>query len=342
MLDFVHRVDPDLAAELASLADTDPARVRTRIAMRQQLDVLNGAKALGSQSRKRDESPVRKRQYPQVAWRLLGQLHAGRVAHRKLEEMREFVTVASSLAFTEAYPVLAFVIRNAVTRFSNTDQASSVLRPMFEATLLASHIAARLADQNNRLALGAFPPEMIECGTPTADLVKAGQRSSAVRRIERWIEEKVGAYLTICDPYFGPEDLEILTLILNIKPLTRVRILTSLKHQQQEKVPEPYAHSYVQHWRTAISAQGPPDTEVTIAGTKSGGSPIHDRWWLIDGAGLRMGTSFRSIGVEKDAELSDIPSDTAATFEAQVKGYLNREIRELNGERLSYQSFTLD
>jgi hypothetical protein len=151
----------------------------------------------------------------------------------------------------------------------------------------------------------------------------------------------VGDYLTICDTFFGPEDLEILRLILALKPTIKVRILTSLKHQKQENVPEPYSHSFTQHWRT-ISAQDPPDTEITLVGTKSGDSPIHDRWLLTADSGLRMGTSYRSLGVAKDAELSEIAPQTAAAFEQLVNGYLRRDVREHRGEKLSYQAFSLD
>jgi len=342
ILDFAHRVDPELAAKLASLADNDPARVRMRLALREQLEVLKSTKALSAQAGERDEAHVRKDHYPQAAWRLLGQLNAGRATHRRPEDMREFATVASSLPFAEAYPILPLVIGNAVKRFSNTDQALTILRPMFEATLLASQIAARMADQNNRIAQEAFAGVEGTGTVVSPDLIKAGQRDLAVRRIEQWIEEKVGAYLTISDPFFGPEDLDVLRLILAFKPGTKVRVLTSLKHQTSEKVAEPYAQSYIGHWRSSISSQDPPDTEIAIVGTKSGDSPLHDRWWLTAGAGLRMGTSFRSIGVEKDAELSELPPESAAAFEQQVNGYLRRDVREHRGERLSYQAFALD
>lgn len=241
-------------------------------------------------------------------------------ANRKLESLREFARVAASLPFTEAYPILALVIGNAVARFSHTDQARTILRPMFEATLLASQIAARMADQNNRIALTAFAGVDSTAGAINPDLIKAGQRDLAVRRIEQWIAEKVGEYLTISDPFFGPGDLDVLRMILAIKPGTKVRVLTSLKHQKQEQVAEPYGHTYSQRWHSDFSSQDPPDTEIAVVGTKTGDSPIHDRWWLTAGGGLRMGTSFRSLGVEKDAELSELSAETAAAFEQQVNG----------------------
>jgi len=71
-------------------------------------------------------------------------------------------------------------------------------------------------------------------------------------------------------------------------------------------------------------------------------SPIHDRWWITSGAGLRMGTSFRSLGVGKDAELSELSLESVEVFENTVNRYMRREVREHNGEKLSYLVFTLD
>ena len=162
--------------------------------------------------------------------------------------MRKYVQFASTLAFSEAYPILSWVIANAVCRFSDTDQARTILRPMFEATLLASQIAARMADENTRVLRDSFVGSVPTSGITSGDLVRAGERSLALSRLQQWIEEKVDSYLIICDPFFGPEDLEALKLVLSTKPACRVRILTSLKHQTSEQIPQPYSLAYIDYW----------------------------------------------------------------------------------------------
>jgi hypothetical protein len=214
---------------------------------------------------------------------------------------------------------------------------------MFESTLLASQIAARMADQNTRVIREAAVGGEALGPSVASDLIRAGQRDLVVSRLRHWIEEKVQDYLVISDPFFGPEDLDVLKLVLSVKPAIKVRILTSTKHQLQEQVAQPYNASYLNYWRSAISAQDPPDTEITIVGTKvTQSSPIHDRWWLTKSAGLRMGTSYRSLGVAREAELSELSPETAAAFENEVNRYLRREVREHSGEKLSYSAFTLD
>jgi hypothetical protein len=284
-----------------------------------------------------------KQSYPQAAWRLLGRLNAGRIANRKQEEMRDYLEIASSMPFSDAYPILSWVIGNAVSRFADTDQANSILRPMFEATLLSSQIASRFGDQNSRILRDTLVRGKGTKSHGEVAVIRAGERELALSRLRLWIEQKVEGYLLICDPFFGPGDLEAMKLILEVKPGTKVRVLTSAKHQMQEGVAQPYQESYISYWRTRISDQDPPDTEIVIVGTQtSRDSPIHDRWWLTRAAGLRMGTSFGSLGVGKDSELSEISPDSVPSYEANVNRYIQRETREYNGERLSYTTFTLD
>jgi hypothetical protein len=78
-----------------------------------------------------------------------------------------------------------------------------------------------------------------------------------------------------------------------------------------------------------------------IVGTKSGQLPIHDRWWLTKGAGLRLSTSFNGLGVSRDSEVSTLTESEVLDREAQTGAYLNRQKKEHLGERLSYQFFEI-
>jgi hypothetical protein len=245
MLDFAHRVDPELAASLASLADTDPARVRARVVLQDHLGVLKATKQLANRPTSRDQEKSDEGNYPRAAWKLLGLLNAGQIEHRKQEDMREYAQIASRMPFSRAYPSLAWVIGNAVQRFANTGQAITVLRPSCEATLLASHIAARMADENKRIVQDGYIATEGSQLTQPETLVRSGQRDVALARVRRWSEEKVQAYLIVCDPFFGRVDVEVLTIVLAVKPELTVRILTSAKHQTQEQVPKPYNIAYM-------------------------------------------------------------------------------------------------
>jgi hypothetical protein len=98
---------------------------------------------------------------------------------------------------------------------------------------------------------------------------------------------------------------------------------------------------YADTWRKLFD-QRPPAVEIAIiGGEKTKASPIHDRWLVSGSAGLRFGTSFNSLGLNKDSEISEMsPSDTAQK-DAQMQQYLTREKAEHNGERLRLTRFWL-
>jgi hypothetical protein len=79
-----------------------------------------------------------------------------------------------------------------------------------------------------------------------------------------------------------------------------------------------------------------------IVGTESRGElPIHDRWWLTKGAGLRLGKSFGTLGLNTDCEISSLSPDEAQQLEAEVDQYLQGVKREHANERLLFTWFNL-
>ena len=96
-------------------------------------------------------------------------------------------------------------------------------------------------------------------------------------------------------------------ILLSANSKCKVQILTSKQHHDNEHISSP-GSEYLEQWRR-ISDQEPPDTEIVIVGTESSGkSPIHDRWWLTKGGGLKVGTSFNSLGITQDSTVTRIPN----------------------------------
>ena len=75
------------------------------------------------------------------------------------------------------------------------------------------------------------------------------------------IEHEVKDYLTISDPYFGLEDLEVLKLVLLRNPKCTVKILTSEMKQKKDNIPEPWKQAYRTYWDN-ISEPDPPFTDI--------------------------------------------------------------------------------
>ena len=80
---------------------------------------------------------------------------------------------------------------------------------------------------------------------------------------------------------------------------------------------------------------------MTVGIESSGNSPIHDCWWLTKGGGLKIGTSFNSLGKMQVSTITRIPEAEAKLLESNVDLYLLGKSLKYNGERLRYLAFPL-
>jgi len=343
LVDLAYRVDPEFANSLVSALDDDPAREdrRARLLRKDYESLEVRKKLLENVSCASETDLPRPGVLSREAWRLLAKTHSGRVSTMPLAAMRRLLESVSQLPFHESYSAVAWIIESAVQRFSATDQARTELLPLFDAILTAAELCARVAAKAvgvhngiRQFAAASASGRVFPIGP--------GKRTDAMGFIRDWMQEKIRDYVTICDPFFGLDELEVIRMILNTGTKCRVSVLTSAKHQNQSSVPQSWEDAFRNYWRLRISDEEPPETDIVIVGTKSGGElPIHDRWILTQGSGLRLGTSLNSIGKNRYSEISVLSSDEAEELEKITTAYLLRQKRTHNGERLLYSVFSL-
>jgi hypothetical protein len=235
---------------------------------------------------------------------------------------------------------VSWVIENAIVRRAHAAEAKRLLRELFEAMLSSCEIAAAVVSRATGMKVAQ------ETVANRVDqkkvIIAAGQRDRATEYLRQWLGQCAHDYLWICDPYFGPRDLEILQLVLECKRDLRVTVVSSRKQQNDDHVTSPADDYYVQYWRKNFSDQAPPTTEFVIVGTRSSGDlPIHDRWWLSKDQGLRIGTSFNGLGVSRDSEICPLSDSEIREREAQTLSYINHQKREHLGDKLTYQFFEI-
>lgn len=343
LIDLAYRLDPEFAGSLVSTLDTDPAREdrRTRLLQR-DLRALEARKKLIDASGSCDEGQMSPNTLSKEASRMLGKMHSGRASTMSLDAVRNRLECVSHLPFHRSYPALAWIVESAVQRFSSTEQqARAELMPMYEAIVVASALCVRFATNASGIHDGIR--RFAGCSKVSmAFPIGPGRRSDAFAYIQAWLQENLRDYAKICDPFFGPEELDVLRMILLTGTICNVSVLTSARHQHQSAVTQPWDQAYRNHWRTRVSDQEPPETDLVIVGTKGGGDlPIHDRWILTRGSGLRLGSSLNSIGKTRHSEISVLSADEAQELENIVDAYLMRQKRDHEGERLQYTIFNL-
>lgn len=337
IVDLAYRIDPELASSLASSMDDDNARQVARARIRVQelrSDLVN------KQDFQPSGSDAEFGQLAQAIWIMLGQLNANRIETRHMRSIREWVQLASAQPLRKAYPVFAWVIENVISRRAQAEEARRLVRELYEASILGCDLISAVASRHYGTISPAKKEVLVD--QPSRLIIHAGERVKTLQFLRDWLEMHANDCLKICDPYFGLRDLELLTLVLAVAPALQVTILTSKKQQDDDGVKGEWQKTYIEYWHQHFSDQEPPPTEIGVIGIqRTGEFPVHDRWWLTTGAGIRLGTSFNGLGIGKDSEISALTAEEVVERNFETEQYLQRTKREHLGQKLSFTFFSL-
>lgn len=337
LVDLTYRVDPEGAAKLAASLDTDEGRQRARDRIKYnefRQDLMNKQDAPLEAS---GQDLVR---LAEVALTLLGQLNANRIETRHVKALRDWVKLASTGSLENAYPIFSLAIENAICRLARASDGRMLLREMCDASMASCNLMAAIASRQSTVVQSRAP--LASVNQSNEIFVHAGERQQALAYLRRWLEAHGDSYLQICDPWFGVKDLEALQLVLEVAPGLEVTILTSKRQQDNDGLTGDYRREYREYWEKHFSDQEPPRTELAIVGTQTTGElPIHDRWWLTRGAGLRIGTSFNALGRKGGAEISELTDAGVSERQAEAEDYLTRRKREHLGQKLNFAFVTV-
>ena len=339
MVDTAFKVDPDYAASLVSLVDDDPARAMARHEMKRRLETLHAKKAIIDGPETWDQFELGIPDLARSAWLALGSLNAGRAHTARMEQLRPALCAAGRYALRDGFPILAWVIENAVRRFSGSPQSRATIRVMFDGAVRATELAevagatASVAVRRGR-SLVTTPPSEKHI------LVKRGERHRAEEFLRSWLERMASGHIYICDQYFSPKELDLLMLIQSVAPTIEVSVLTSRYCHTQHKIVS-LSEAYRTGWQK-ISDQRPPTAEIVIVGMEeSEKSPIHDRSILTERSGISLGTSWNSLGSTQDSKMTVLTHTEASELSERVGQFLVDRKREYGPERLLYETVTL-
>ena len=337
MIDTAFKVDEEFAAGMVSMVDDDPARAAARHEMERRLETLRARDSISSNPETWDQVDLNGEDLARSAWLALGSLNAELANDVSMEQLRPAVRAAGRCALRHGYPILAWVIENAVRRFGGSIQSRSTIRLIFEGAASATRLAQIAADNVSLASRRGTSSEAPD----TSDgrlMVRQGDRDRAEEFVRNWLDRWVSRYVYICDQYFRPADLDLIKLIQSVAPDIEISVLTG-KHGQPKG--DFFADSYRRGWRK-ISSQRPPRVKIVAVGVDgSGKSPIHDRCILTERSGLEIGTSWNSLGHSQDSNISVLIARDASAMSDRVREFLLEERREYGSDRLVYDSATL-
>lgn len=254
--------------------------------LKRRLEANIKRKALAGKPNTTELDGLDDEQISDLCRRNLASLVSARIPVRPMDEFLELNNRARSMAVSEAYPVWAWILENAVRKKGGAE-GEKLCAKLFEATCKASEIAHALI---GRIAQSSVPE--INHGT-----IKGGERDVFLQRLKVWAVQQDGKQICISDPYFGPSEIEVLKIFAEAAPRSNFRILTSREHIKKKKLSSP-EEAFRDAWEEAVDVD-PPDTQIEIVGFGSEGKhPIHDRWIVAFDSGLTLGSSINSTRLQ--------------------------------------------
>jgi len=334
LIDIADQIDPGFADELIQLVDDDPARAQLKSDAKHAASLAKAKRAMANAKQLTDATRCDMDLLPIAAWRNLAALEAGRLEVKPPEVMTHYVTMAADGTLHQAYPVLSWHLTNMERKYLRPQEIKTHLVPICEAMLLSTELTYAILRK-----VAGTGADVREEASEEGLLVRPRSRAEAVAFIERWLQEKAYEQVIYCDPYFSTKDIHLLRVCLAQAPQCRVTVIASKPHlaQKNELGEAPFQRA----WREE-SDQDPPDTEVIAPAFVDAPDKhvLHDRWLLTAAAGLRLGTSFNSLGMERLSEVSEVEPRQVTVILEQVSKYMSRQ-RFVDGARIQYSTFTL-
>lgn len=337
LVDLAEAMESNVVDQLAEAIDDDPARAEAKSDIKNTVEIAKLRKKLAaSNDAKQEDEGLSIEHLPGASWKNLSALVSGRLETKAPDRMMKYVNAAGAFSLREAYPVLSWFIENCTRRFTSVQDVVQHIAPLSEVLLLSTEIAASVIAQAPPKRSGGVE---VASSLDDAFVVKPGGRDAALEHMRQWLRFAPAGLITYCDPYFDQSDVELLRLVLAERPESSIRILTSMKSVTSSGRQFTY-ESFMQEWSDCVD-QDPPETEVVaIVGQGTDEVLVHDRWLIIGERGLRLGTSFGSLGIGKLSEISPIIGDECGAVARELEHYFSRR-RVVNGQRVTYASINL-
>ena len=338
LIDIADRIEDGFADKLINMIDDDPARANAKMELQRSASLNKTKKELANTKAIKDIKPHDAQLMSNAVWMNLASLLAGRLETKSIDVMVEYVLASGANSITEAYPTLSWYLENAAKKFSAQRDISEQILPIAEALILSTEMAMAILAKESRKSSEFSMPSNLQ-SPKEGTMVCAGDREHALQYISKWLRSNAVEYIKYSDPFFSPDDLPFLKMVLSESPECLVTILTSKSCLQKKDALS--ADKFQDAWRK-LSDQDPPETEIIAVSANAGDKGlIHDRWILSkDNCGLRIGTSFNSIGIGKLSEISEMEPAKAKACELELDRYIKKQ-RTVNEIKISYLSFTL-
>ncbi|RAK24175.1 hypothetical protein B0I03_10224 [Flavobacterium aquaticum] len=340
IIDSIYRIDSSFAKELIKSIDNENNKQKNKKLLNEYLNTLEIANKIKNNETLEQKERNNNRTIIRALYKACGALNSGKITTKKIPDVAKYLSLGNKMPLHETIPVFLFYISNCskvILPKNVTDELKEINKRNFMEIVKATNliqILSKRRKQSETETKKFFIDEDFSSNLP----VKPGNRESALAFIRNWMIDEMNDFVIYADSYFGVKDLEILKIIKEINPNIDINIIATddiFQDNTEEK--------YKNYWKK-ISDEFPPFTNFTFCWLEEDKNyrPIHDRWIITKNGGLRLGTSFNSLGIKRDSEISVMkPNEALNILEEILKGYISRTKKEINKQRVSYKGFTL-
>ncbi|CAE6901737.1 hypothetical protein R69749_08187 [Paraburkholderia domus] len=333
MLDLAHNIDPALVDEMIAILDDDEASDGTKSLLKEHHRLLDARKEAATDVSRLCLQDHDLPDLIEIAIRNVSAMNAGRQIAQQPKVFMDLASKSKHFPFPLSYPVWLWIIESALKK-STQRMAQKSLPQLFDNICNAAEVAVSLLVRSG----GGLRSSLLD----TAEsIVGPGGREQLFVRLRDWLVSHKDDQIFISDPYFGPDDLDVIKTVAEVSPEKRIVVLTSKEEVHRLTKGSSPEEVFREAWDEMCDGC-PPQTDVFVIGYGSEGKhPIHDRWIVSESGGLRLGTSANSIGGMRLSEISEMNAVQAQEKLAAMKRLLARDTRHWEGQKLHRSSFSL-
>ncbi|WP_105188083.1 hypothetical protein [Pseudoalteromonas sp. T1lg48] len=334
-IDMVSRFDETFSSSLVTMFDDDPARVKSiddaisRKKERQELENKFKKSADESEESLANEN----RKIARIAWDSLGNINAKSSHFNKAFDLNKVITNGQDYSIEYYYRVFSFYIHYLAEVYNGEDNLRQNIRPILDTLKSNILTISKLFALEEKAQL-----DTVEEKNDDYIVVSASNEgvNKAKEFLQDWFLSTKSNKVTIIDPYFDYESIEILAAMINRDPDIDVSIVTSIDSFKRLKSEgdEFLADTFKKYWSNNIaSGELPSFSFQSLRYGPKHEFPIHDRFIYTENCMLSSGGSLNGYG-RKVIQISKLSlNEMRATLE-QVTPLINGEQKYFNQQKL--------
>jgi hypothetical protein len=340
ILDSMYRIDEDFAKTLIvkNSTSTENSGFDKKL-LKDHYNNLELAKKIKNNKNVNELKVEGNRHIINAIYSAQGSLNSGKLITKKISDVAQYLKVGKNVPLTYSYPVYSYFLLNSSNLRLTKGQKSEISlmqRRIFDSLLKGIKLIEVLS-QKRKFENSSSNQLLIDQDFSENLVVRPNTREEAVNYIRDWIIDEAEEFIVITDPYLQPKDIEIIKFIKEKDNDIEIIFLGCNDKPSSELQIE-----FENNWKK-ISDESIPFARFVFCWIPEEKSkkPIHDRWILSKNSGLRIGTSYGSLGSGRESEISLIKTNEAYNLlETTIRGYLEMKTRSLNNQKIKYSSFT--